>query len=69
MTEKTEDIKKIRLDAGLSRPDVCKEIGIPLRTLESWESDGKDHRDPPDWVKKLYIEKLKELANKKSSDL
>ena len=64
-----EDIKKIRLDAGLSRPDVCREIGIPLRTLENWESESSIHRDPPEWVKKLYVEKLKELAKKKNRDL
>ena len=64
-----EDIKKIRLDAGLSRPDIYREIGIPIRTLENWEAEGGSHVDPPEWIKRLYIEKLKEIARKKNSDL
>lgn len=49
-------IKEARIAAGLSRPQMSKLFyGLPVRTIENWEAGV---RNPPDWEKKLIIEKL-----------
>lgn len=57
------EIKKARMEAGLSRAEMSRQFEIPVRTLEDWES-GK--RVPAHWAEKLIIEKL-ETMNKKDS--
>ena len=37
---------------------IVEKIGIPMRTLQDWEG-GK--RTPPEWVKKLVIEKIEQI--------
>ena len=54
-------IKEARLAAGLSRPDVYRIVGIPVRTLEDWEA-GK--RKIPEWEENLIVEKLNSIKNK-----
>lgn len=54
-------IKDARLSAGLSRPDVFRIVGIPVRTLEDWEA-GK--RKLPEWEESLIVEKLNSIKNK-----
>lgn len=54
-------IKEIREAYGLSRAEFCRQTGIPIRTVEDWES-GK--RKPTDWAVKLieyYLEKEKSV--------
>ena len=50
-----EDLRAIRTEAGWSRPKMVERVGVPLRTIEDWES-GK--RTPPDYVQKLVIDRL-----------
>ena len=50
------NIKEARIAAGLSRPQMSKLFyDLPVRTIENWEAG---IRNPPDWEKKLIIEKL-----------
>lgn len=44
------DIKDIRKQSGLARVAFSKKYGIPIRTIEDWES-GK--RKPPEYVLRL----------------
>lgn len=56
-------IKEARIAAGLSRPQMSKLLyGLPVRTIENWEAGV---RNPPDWEKKLIIEKLERIAKEK----
>lgn len=52
------DIKALRQKYGLSRSELCRFLGIPYRTIQSWELGD---RKPPGWVIKLVCEKLQEL--------
>ncbi len=49
------NIKKAREDTGLSRAEMARRLGIPLRTLENWEY-GK--RSLPDWEEKMILDKI-----------
>lgn len=51
----TEELRTIRTDAGWSRPKMVERVGVPLRTIEDWES-GK--RTPPEYVQRLVIDRL-----------
>ncbi len=48
-------IKEARQNVGLTQKGVNDFMGIPIRTLQDWES-GK--RKCPDWCEKLVIEKI-----------
>ncbi|MEG0430318.1 MAG: helix-turn-helix transcriptional regulator [Anaerovoracaceae bacterium] len=54
----TSEIKTARLAAGLSRPELFKLTGIPVRTLEGWEYGD---RTPPEWMERLVINEVKRL--------
>ena len=60
-------IKKIRLEAGLSREEFSEHTGIPVRTLEDWEAG---RRNPPNYIPKLiayqfkYEKMIREQENK-----
>lgn len=56
-----EKIYQARIAAGMSRPDLKRSLGIPVRTLEDWESD--QHK-PPSYVATLLIEWLERRKNK-----
>ena len=47
-------IKKAREEAGLTQEDVFNLIGVPIRTLTSYEND---KRKPAQWVENLLVEK------------
>lgn len=50
------DIKHLRNLAGLTQKQFSTRLGIPLRTIEDWDS-GK--REPPEYVARLieyYLE-------------
>lgn len=32
-----DKIKQARLSAGICRAELCRDLGIPIRTLENWE--------------------------------
>ena len=48
-------IKEARLAAGLTQKQMSEQFDIPLRTIESWESEV---RTPPAYVERLIIDKL-----------
>lgn len=52
-------IKEARLAAGLTQQGMSDMLGIPKRTIEDWEGE---RRIPPEWAKKLVIEKLMQKA-------
>lgn len=52
-------IKEARLRAGLSRSDMHRAMGIPVRTIEDWEAG---RRKCPAWAETLIVEKLIQLG-------
>lgn len=63
--EKT--IKELRLKTGLSQTEFGKRLGgIPLRTIQNWESG---ERKPADWVLELITYRVENdenlISNKK----
>ena len=52
-------LKEIRTLLGISRAELSRRYGIPVRTLEDWEA-GK--RIPPEWLMKLLERVIKEDA-------
>lgn len=56
------EIKKARMEMGLSRAAMSRLFEIPIRTLEDWES-GKNM--PAHWAEKLILEKLDRIASGK----
>ena len=65
--ELAEKIRKIREQTGLSRKDLSIHIGIPLRTIEDWESG---RRRPPEYIPRLIKYQLlyEEIVNKWQED-
>lgn len=56
LDEQIENMKKIRKYAGLNRREFSDYMGIPLRTLEEWESG---RRKMPDYVLRLITYQIK----------
>lgn len=52
-------IKEARLAAGLTQQQMSDLLEIPKRTIEEWE---RGSRNPPSYVEKLIVEKLKSLV-------
>ena len=48
-------IKEAREEIGMSRAELAREFGMPIRTLENWD---REISSPPMWVEKLILEKL-----------
>ena len=48
-------IREAREEIGMSRAEMAREFGMPIRTLENWD---REISNPPLWVEKLIIEKL-----------
>ena len=53
-------IKEARLAAGLAQAALSKKYGIPIRTIENWDS-GK--RIPSEWLENLLIRVIYEDIN------
>ena len=51
-----ETIRDLREGIGESRAEFSKHTGIPVRTLEDWESG---RRTPPDYLPRLLSYQLK----------
>ena len=51
----TKRIKEAREALGMSRAEMAREFGMPIRTLENWD---REISSPPMWVEKLILEKL-----------
>lgn len=56
-------IKDARLRAGLSRPDMHRAMGIPVRTIENWEGG---QRECPEWAERLIVAELNRIAARQS---
>ncbi len=54
--ESTNQIKELRKQTGMSQKEFAEHLGIPLRTIENWES-GK--RNPPEYIPRLISYQLK----------
>lgn len=54
--EASEIIKNLRADTGLSRKNFAESLGIPLRTVEDWESG---RRKPPEYIPRLIAYQVK----------
>ncbi len=54
--ETSEIIRNLRLETGLSKKDFAEHLGIPLRTIEDWESG---RRTPPEYIPRLISYQLK----------
>ena len=54
-------IKEARIHAGFNRPQLHEALGIPVRTIENWES-GK--RKCPEWAELLIVAELNRLATR-----
>jgi len=52
-------IRNTRIRAGLTQKQMSQLTGIPLRTIENWETGA---RQPAAWVEKLVTEKLESVA-------
>lgn len=52
-------IKDARIAANLTQKQLSDLLGIPLRTIESWEAEV---RKPPAYVEALIVEKLERIA-------
>lgn len=52
-------IKTARAEAHLTQKQLSELLNIPLRTIESWESE---KRKPPAYVEALIVEKLQNIA-------
>lgn len=56
-----DEIKEARKKAGLTQGKMKEKMKVPLRTIQSWEAGD---REPPEYVKILILEKLKEITEK-----
>ena len=52
-------IKEARKAAGISQQKMSDIMGIPKRTIESWEGG---QRKCPDWTERLIIAELQRLS-------
>lgn len=48
-------VRETRLRNGLTQNQTAELVGMPLRTLENWETD---KRTPALWIAKLIVEKI-----------
>jgi putative transcriptional regulator len=61
------DVKKIRSMTGLSQSKFAAKYGIPLRTIQSWESNGvKSKRTCPEHVYEMLKKQVEMDFNKQA---
>lgn len=54
-------IKECRQAVGLTQKEFSELFEIPIDVVKSWDSG---RRKPPEWVKKLIIEKLENMRER-----
>lgn len=59
------EIKSLREQTGMTRKEFSLHIGIPLRTIEDWESG---RRNPPEYIPRLIAYQLKYEELKKGEE-
>ncbi|MDD2627110.1 MAG: helix-turn-helix transcriptional regulator [Candidatus Methanomethylophilus sp.] len=52
------EIRAARKRLGLTQKELSEKLDIPKRTIENWEGGV---RTPPEWVKRLVLEKMGEM--------
>ena len=52
------EFKAARKRLGLTQKKLSEVLDIPKRTIEDWEGG---RRNPPEWVKKLVLEKMESM--------
>lgn len=59
-----KEIKELRESTGMNRKEFSQHTGIPVRTLEDWESA---RRTPPEYIPRLigYQLKYEEMIREK----
>jgi DNA-binding XRE family transcriptional regulator len=55
---KENEFKAARKRLGLTQKKLSEVLDIPKRTIEDWEGG---RRNPPEWVKKLVLEKMESM--------
>lgn len=58
-------IKEAREALGMSRAEMAREFGMPIRTLENWD---REISSPPMWVENLILEKLENWKDGKQNE-
>ena len=58
----SDQLKEARKKIGYSQRALSKELELPIRTIENWETS---QRTPPAWTAELILEKLYKLNVKK----
>lgn len=64
--KETMTFKEIRALSGLKRTEFSRKYGIPQRTLENWETDGPNRRDPAEWILRMIERVVREDAEENS---
>lgn len=52
-------VKELREKSGFTQSDFASYFGIPLRTIENWETESNYGRKPPIYLIELMYFKLK----------
>ena len=55
---KENEFKAARKRLGMTQQELSERLEIPKRTIEDWEGG---RRNPPEWVKKLLLEKMESM--------
>ena len=58
-----EQLKEARKAAGLTQQQLADLTGIPKRTIESWEVEGKKGRDPAEWCQRLVLGEIERMIH------
>ena len=58
------NIKEVRIAAGLTQASMHQIMGIPIRTIRSWELG---ERECPLWAERLIVAELKRIRESKKS--
>lgn len=58
-------IKDLRIQAGFTQQQMFELLEIPLRTIQSWETE---KRTPPKWAENLICEKLQSIIDSNAND-
>ena len=58
-----EKLKEARKSAGLTQQQLADLTGIPKRTIESWEVEGKKGRDPAEWCQRLVLREVERMIH------
>lgn len=62
-----EQLKEARASAGLTQQQLADLTGIPKRTIEAWEvegkTEGKTGRAPAEWCQRLVLGEIERMIH------